>query len=90
MAIFYEALGARKPAGNRLALVDMWRPFRKAPQAHAPQAVILFDKFHIMAHLHLGKALDVVRKAEYARLNGKNRHFIKGQKCTLSCQTGKT
>ena len=32
---------------------------------------------------HLGKALDQVRKSEYARLSGKDRHYIKGQKCTL-------
>ena len=45
------------------------------------QAAILFDKFHIMRHL--GEALDKVRKAEYARLSGKDRRFIKGQKYTL-------
>ena len=32
---------------------------------------------------HLGEALDKVRKAEYARLCGKDRRFIKGQKYTL-------
>ena len=32
---------------------------------------------------HLGEALDTVRKSEYARLTGKNRRFIKGQKFTL-------
>ena len=41
----------------------------------------LFDKFHIMRHL--GEALDKVRKAEYARLSGRDRSFIKGQKYTL-------
>ena len=40
----------------------------------APQAAILFDKFHIMRHL--GEALDKVRKSEYARLNGRNRRYI--------------
>ena len=54
---------------------------RSATQAHAPQAVILFDKFHIISHL--GEALDKVRKAEYARLSDKDRRFIKGQKYTL-------
>ena len=79
--MFYEALGTRKSAGIRLALMDMWKPFRKATQAHAPHAAILFDKFHIMAHL--GKARDAVRKAEYAPLSGKDRRFIKRQKYTL-------
>ena len=48
---------------------------------HAPQAAILFDKFHIMRHL--GEALDKVRKSEYRRLSGKSRSYIKGQKYTL-------
>ena len=32
---------------------------------------------------HLGEALDKVRKAEYARLRGNDRRFVKGQKYTL-------
>jgi transposase len=48
---------------------------------HAPQASILFDKFHVMRHL--GEALDRVRKSEYARLRGRDRSLIKGQKSTL-------
>lgn len=32
---------------------------------------------------HLGDALDTVRKTEYARVSGKDRRFIKGQKYTL-------
>ena len=32
---------------------------------------------------HLGEALDKVRKREYARLSGKDRRYIKGQKYTL-------
>ena len=61
--------------------MDVWKPFRNATAEHAPHAAILFDKFHIMSHL--GDALDMVRKAEYARLSGKDRRFIKGQKYTL-------
>lgn len=82
MAEFYHQwLGPRKTKGIRLAVMDMWKPFRNATQACAPQAAILFDKFHIMSHL--SDALDEVRKAEYARLSGKDRRYIKGQKYTL-------
>ncbi|MFB9067537.1 ISL3 family transposase [Pseudofulvimonas gallinarii] len=81
MGQFYTALGTRKSAGIRLAVMDMWRPFRTATQAHAPKAAILFDKFHVMRHL--GEALDAVRKSEYARLAGRDRAYIKGQKYTL-------
>jgi transposase len=78
---FYQWLGQRKNRRIRLALMDMWKPFRNAAQAHAPQAAILFDKFHVLRHL--SDALDAVRKAEYARLSGTDRRFIKGHKYTL-------
>jgi transposase len=81
MAQFYQWLGNKKSERIRLAVMDMWKPFRNATQAHAPNAAILFDKFHILRHL--GEALDTVRKREYARLTGKQRHYIKGQKYTL-------
>jgi transposase len=81
MAKFYEWLEGKKSRGIRLAVMDMWKPFRNATHTHAPQAAIVFDKFHIMRHL--GEALDKVRKSEYARLAGKQRRFIKGQKYTL-------
>ncbi|MGH3850342.1 MAG: ISL3 family transposase, partial [Pseudonocardiaceae bacterium] len=81
MAMFYAWLGKKKSARIRLAVMDMWKPFRIATRTHAPQAAILFDKFHILSHL--GQALDTVRKTEYARLSGKDRRYIKGQKYTL-------
>ena len=81
MLEFYDALGPKKAKAIRLAVMDMWKPFRTATQQRAPQAAILFDKFHVMRHL--GEALDKVRKSEYARLSGKDRRYIKGQKYVL-------
>ena len=81
MEKFYDWLGAKKSRRIRLAVMDMWKPFRNATNARAPQAAVLFDKFHVIRHL--GEALDKVRKSEYARLSGKQRRFIKGQKYTL-------
>lgn len=78
---FYTWLGPRKTARIRLVVMDMWKPFRLATTRHAPQASILFDKFHVLRHL--GDALDQVRKSEYARRSGRQRRFIKGQKYTL-------
>jgi transposase len=78
---FYRFLGEKPAKRIRLAVMDMWRPFRNSTESNAPQAAILFDKFHIIKHL--GEALDKVRKTEYHRLTGKNRHYIKGQKYTL-------
>jgi transposase len=81
MVAFYDWLGLKKSRKIRLAVMDMWKPFRNATKDKAPQAAILFDKFHIMRHL--GEALDKVRKTEYARLSGGDRRFIKGQKYNL-------
>ncbi|MBK7423124.1 MAG: ISL3 family transposase [Propionivibrio sp.] len=80
MLLFYDWLGEKKARAIRLAVMDMWKPFRTATEARAPQAAILFDKFHIMRHL--GDALDQVRKAEY-EAQGQDRSYIKGQKYTL-------
>jgi transposase len=81
MAAFYDWMGPKKSEGIHLAVMDMWKPFRKVTTARAPKTAILFDKFHIMRHL--GEALDSVRKSEYARLSGRERRYIKGQKYTL-------
>lgn len=78
---FFEELGPKKAGKIQLAVMDMWKAFRNSTEKHAPQAAILYDKFHVMRHL--GEALDKIRKTEYARLSEKDRQFVKGQKYTL-------
>ena len=78
---FYAWLGPKKAKKIRLVVMDMWKAFEKSAKKNVPQAAILYDKFHMIRHL--GEALDKVRKQEYARLSGKDRSFIKGQKYTL-------
>jgi transposase len=79
---FYQLLGPTRSKRIRLAVMDRWKPFRHSTlkPEHASQAAILFDKFHGLRHL--GEALDTVRMAEYYRVTGKDRRFIKGQKYT--------
>ncbi len=81
MDMFYEWLGSKKTRKIQLAVMDMWKAFEKSTKKNAPQAAILYDKFHVIRHL--GDALDNIRKMEYARLSGKDRTYIKGQKYTL-------
>jgi transposase len=80
---FFAWLGPRKCRRIRLAVMDMWQAFRTSTlkTGNAPQATILYDKFHILQHL--SKAMDQVRRQEYARLSGQDRRFIKGQRYTL-------
>ncbi len=79
--LFFKALGEKKSVGIELAAMDMWKPFRNSVMSNAPNARIIYDKFHIMRHL--SKALDEVRRSEYKRLSGKDRSYIKGQRYTL-------
>lgn len=82
MQVFYQQwLGAKRCKKIRLAVMDMWPAFESAARESAPQAAILYDKFHVIRHL--GEALDTIRKSEYARVSGAKRKFIKGQKYTL-------
>lgn len=82
LTMFYDFLGPARCARIRLAVMDMWRAFRKATVTQVPQATILYDKFHVLRQLN--DAMDKVRKAEYKRLlNRPARTFIKGQKYVL-------
>jgi transposase len=85
---FFAWLGPQKCSKIRLAVMDMWKAFRSSTlkKGNAPQATILYDKFHIL--MHLGEAMDKVRKQEYARLVGADRRFIKGQRYTLLSHWG--
>ena len=78
MDAFYEWLGPTKCKRIRLAVMDIWKAFRRSTlKLRIPtKSAILFAKIHVMRHL--GEALDTVRKTEYACLTGKNRLFIKG------------
>ncbi len=80
---FFEWLGPRRSKGVRLAVTDMWPPFRTSTlkPGNAPDARIPYDKFHILRHP--ADAIDEVRKAEYKRVAGADRSFIKGQRYTL-------
>ena len=68
MSEFYAWLGKRKSVRIRLAVMDMWKPFRLATAAYPPQAAILFDKFHVMRHL--GEAWITFARANIGDLRG--------------------
>lgn len=60
--------------------MDMWGPYISSTHAHVPgaEAKIVFDKFHIVAHLK--KAVDDVRKAEHRQLRALGDETLKGTK----------
>ncbi len=59
---FFEFLGPEKTAALQGICCDMWQPYIDVIKAQAPQAVLVFDKFHIVRHLM--EAVDQVRRDE--------------------------
>ena len=81
MDLFWEELGPQKAEKVRLAVMDMWEAFENSAVKNAPQAAILYDKFHVMRKL--GEAMDAVRRIEYRNLPADEKIFIKGNRYIL-------
>lgn len=81
MDLFFTEIGVERSKNIELAVMDMWKAFRNSTNEHAPQARIIFDKFHVIKHLN--EAMDEIRRQEYKRVNDKERTYIKGQRYTL-------
>ena len=62
MQLFFDTMGTERCKTIELAVMDMWKPFRKVTLDRAPNAQIIYDKFHIMKPL--ADALDQVRRSE--------------------------
>ena len=45
---FFADIGSERSSKIELAVMDMWKAFRNSTQSHAPDARIIFDKFHII------------------------------------------
>lgn len=66
---FWATLTPAQREGITAIAMDMWESYIQSTQAQGPaaQAKIVFDKFHIVKHLH--DAVDKVRKAEHRALH---------------------
>ena len=59
---FFESFGPEQTAKLAGVCCDMWQPYVDVVKEKAPQAHLVFDKFHIVQHL--SKAVDQVRRDE--------------------------
>ena len=59
----------------------MWVAYAKAVSEHAPQAQVLFDRFHLVQHLN--RAVDEVRRTQMHRLSRKQKVRFKGVRYLL-------
>ena len=78
---FFEKLGRRRARRLVAVTMDMAQGYINAVREHAPQADLVFDRFHI--ERHLTEAVNEVRKAEFWRKGGRYREAIRGKKFLL-------
>lgn len=78
---FTKEMGARRCHTLRVVCMDMWAPYAKLVREHATNAQILFDRFHIVKHLH--EAVEEVRRSEMRRLSVKERVVFKRSRWLL-------
>jgi transposase len=78
---FTAEMGRRRCHTLRVVCMDMWAPYAKLVRDHAVKAQILFDRFHIVKHLH--EAVDAARRELWRRLISKERVEFKGTRWLL-------
>jgi transposase len=78
---FTKEMGPRRCQTLRVVCMDMWAAYAKLVREHAPNAKILFDRFHIVKHLN--EAVDAVRREQWRRLTAKERVTFKGTRWLL-------
>ena len=78
---FTEELGTRRCRTLQVVCMDMWAAYANLVREHAPNAQILFDRFHIVKHLN--EAVDAVRRELWRQLTAKERTTFKGTRWLL-------
>ena len=75
---FFKWWGKRRARSLRAVCLDMWRPYVKVVKAKATQAVLVFDRFHVVRHLN--EAIDEIRRKVMAQEKAPWVALLKGTK----------
>jgi transposase len=78
---FFDALGPERCAALEVVSMDMSAAYIESVRRRAPQAEIVFDRFHLERLVH--DALDEVRRREVARLPVEQRSELKNTRFLL-------
>jgi transposase len=78
---FTKEMGARRCHTLRVVCMDMWATYAKLVRQYAVNAQILFDRFHIVKHLH--EAVEEVRRSEMRRLSLQEKAIFKRSRWLL-------
>lgn len=75
---FWLSLSPEQRSQVEAVSMDMWKPFVDSTCAHVPQADIVHDSFHLTRYVN--RALDEVRRSEYAALSARGDERLKGSR----------
>ena len=78
---FFERLGPHRCRRIKAIAMDLWKPYTAAVLDFLPNAKIVYDKFHLLSEL--SRAIDKIRRSEYALASKDDRDVIKGSKYLL-------
>ena len=72
---FFDFFGKNRAKQIQGVCCDMWMPYINVIEAKAPNAVLVFDKFHIVRHLM--NAVDQVRRDEIREKGKEHKELVK-------------
>jgi transposase len=78
---FFDLLGKRPSNHVKFTCSDMWQPYLDVLRERAQNAVIILDRFHIMAKFN--KVLDEIRATEARRLKQEGDEILKHSRWCL-------
>jgi transposase len=81
VAAFFAELGPQATAAIEVVAMDMLAAYIAAVEEGAPQATIVYDRFHIMKYVH--EAVDQVRRDEQAAADAQGKTTLKNKRWVL-------
>jgi transposase len=78
---FFGGMTAEQKAAIKAVAIDMWDPYINRLQHHCPQALIVFDLFHVVKGF--SRVVDEVRRDEVRKAVGPMKQVVKGSRYLL-------
>jgi transposase len=78
---FFAGMTAEQKAALHAVAIDMWDPYINRLRHHCPQALVVFDLFHIVKGYSF--VIDEVRREEVRKAVGPMRQVVKGSRYLL-------
>lgn len=79
--LFFSGMTPEQKALIKAVAMDMWQPYLNRIRHHCPDALIVYDFFHLVRSF--GLVIDKVRRAEYKKADDEGKAVLKGSRYVL-------